>query len=202
MRSTRCLLLAVATAATVALTGCSATVTGSAAPTGGAPVAATDAAAAGGAATSDPVAWTDKLCGSLLPSVKALSTSPQVDQNDPGATVKALSGYFGTAVSSLDQTLKGLDAAGPSPIANGDAVVVKLKQTLGSVRTSFNNAKAAIDKVDPNNISDIATALPEALAPLQNLQSLDDPSTDIQSNPALEAAAAKAPNCQEINKLG
>ena len=201
MRSTRGLLLAVTAAAAVALTGCSSTVTGSATPTGGSSPA-TSAAASGGAATTDSVAWTDKLCGSLLPSVKALSTSPQVDQNDPGATVKALSTYFGSAVSSLDQTLKGLDDAGPSPIANGDAVVVKLKQTLGSVRTSFNNAKGAIDKVDPNNISDIATALPEALAPLQNLQSLDDPSTDIQSNPALEAAAAKAPNCQEINKLG
>jgi hypothetical protein len=201
MRSTRGLLLAVTAAAAVALTGCSSTVAGSATPTGGSSPA-TSAAASGGAATTDSVAWTDKLCGSLLPSVKALSTSPQVDQNDPGATVKALSTYFGTAVSSLDQTLKGLDDAGPSPIADGDAVVVKLKQTLGSVRTSFNNAKGAIDKVDPNNISDIATALPEALAPLQSLQSLDDPSTDIKSNPALEAAAAKAPNCQEINKLG
>jgi hypothetical protein len=201
MRSNRSLLLAVATAVAMALTGCSSTVTGSPAPTGGSAALATSAPA-DAATTSDPVAWTDKVCGSLLPFVKAASTEPQFNQSDPGDAVKALSTYLGGAVSSIDQALTGLDAAGPAPVADGDAIVSKLKQTLTTVRTSFNQAKTAIDKVDPNNVAEIATALPEALAPLQSLSSLQDPTTDLKSNPELEAAAAKAPNCQEINKLG
>ncbi len=201
MRSARGLLLTVSTVVTLALTGCSSTVTGSPAPTGGSAAAGTGAAA-GGAATSDPVAWTNNVCGSLLPFVKAASTEPQFDQSDPAAAVKALSAYLGGAVGSIDQGLTGLDAAGPAPVADGDAIVTKLKQTLTTVRTSFSQAKTAIDKVDPNNVAEIATALPEALAPLQSLSSLQDPTTDLKSNPALEAAANKAPNCQEINKLG
>ena len=195
MRSTGTLLLAVFTAAAVALTGCSATITGAPAPTGGWP-------SLNAPTTTDPVAWTDQVCGSLLPFVEASTTEPQFDQSNPGAAVKALSDYLGKAVSTIDQALTGLDAAGPAPVADGDAIVAKLKATLTTVRGSFEKSKTAIDKVDPNNITELATALPEALAPLQDLSQLQDPTTDLKTNPELEAAAAKAPNCQKINKAG
>ena len=85
MRRSRTLLFAAVTAAAVALSGCSATVTGSPAPTG----ASTDGGAV--APTTDPVQWTDKVCGSLLGLQESLSTKPQFDENDPSAAVKALS---------------------------------------------------------------------------------------------------------------
>jgi hypothetical protein len=201
MRSARGSLFLTATVLAVALTGCSATVTGSPAPTGGAS-AATTGAPAGSPTITDPVAWTDKLCGSLLPTVKALASEPQIGQSDPASTVKGLSAYFGGAVSSLDESLSGIDAAGPSPIADTDPVVAKLKQTLRTLRSTFAEAKTAVDKVDPNNPADLATALPEALAPLANLGALGDPTAGLKTNPELKAAAAQAPNCQEINKLG
>jgi hypothetical protein len=197
MRSTGTLLLTAIAAATVALTGCSATITGAPAPTGGSSALAPNAPM-----TTDPVAWTDQVCGSLLPFVEASTTEPQFDQSNPSAAVKALSDYLGKAVSTIDQALTGLDAAGPAPVADGDAIVAKLKTTLTTVRGSFDKAKTAIDKVDPNNITELATALPEALAPLQDLSQLQDPTTDLKTNPELEAAAAKAPNCQKINKAG
>ncbi len=199
MRSARTLLLAAVATTAVALTGCSATVTGSPAPTGGSSAVGSSAQAA---TTDDPVAWADKVCGSLLPFVEASTTEPKIDQNNPAATVKALSDYLGKAVSSIDQSLAGLDAAGPAPVADGDAVVTRLKETLTTVRTSFDKAKTAIDKVDPNNLTELATALPEALAPLQDLNNIQNPTADLKTNPALEAAAAKAPNCQKISKVG
>ena len=70
------------------------------------------------------------------------------------------------------------------------------------MRTSFDKAKTAIDKVDPNNLTELATALPEALAPLQDLNNIQNPTADLKTNPALEAAAAKAPNCQKISNAG
>lgn len=201
MRSARGLLIATATVFAVALTGCSTTVTGAPAPTGGA-AAASPGAPAGSPTITDPVAWTDKLCGSLLSTEKALSSEPQINQSDPAATVQGLSAYFGSAVSALDQSLSGIDAAGPSPIADTDPIVTRLKQTLTTLRTSFAQAKTAVDKVDPNNPADLATALPEALAPLASLGTLGDPTAGLKTNPELKAAADKAPNCQEINKLG
>jgi len=65
---------------------------------------------------------------------------------------------------------------------------------------SFDQAKIALDKIDPNNVSELVTALPQAVAPLQELSKLQDPTTDLQSSPELEAAAAKAPNCQTLKK--
>jgi hypothetical protein len=189
-------LLVVVTAATLALSGCSATVTGSPAPTG----ASTNGGSV--AATTDPVAWTDKVCGSLLPLQESLSTKPQFNENDPAAAVKALSDFLGKSEASVDQALSGLDAAGPSPVANGDAAVTKIKSALTTVRTSFDQAKVALDKIDPNNVSELVTALPQAVAPLQELSKLQDPTTNLESSPELEAAAAKAPNCQALKKSG
>jgi len=196
MRRSRTLLLAAATAATVALSGCSATVTGSPAPTG----ASTNSGGDAVAPTSDPVAWTDKVCGSLLPLQESLSAKPQFDENDPAAAVKALSDFLGKSEASIDQAISGLDAAGPSPVASGDPAVAKIKSALTTIRSSFDQAKVALDKIDPNNVSELVTALPQAVAPLQELSKLQDPTTDLQSSPELEAAAAKAPNCQTLKK--
>jgi len=192
----RRLLLAAVIATAVVLSGCSTTVTGSPAPTG----AGTDSG--GAAPITDPVAWTDKVCCSLLPLQQALSTTPRVDQNDPTATVKALSDFLGKSEGAIDQAVSGLDAAGASPVHGGDDVVTKIKSTLTTVRTSFDQAKTAIDKIDPSNPTSLITALPQAVAPLQDLSKLKDPTTDLQANPELDAAAAKAPNCQALKKSG
>jgi hypothetical protein len=191
-------LLVAAVAATVALSGCSATVTGSPAPTG----ASTNSGGGAVAATTDPVAWTDKVCGSLLPLQKSFETPPSFNQNDPSAAVKALSDFLGKGVTAIDQAVAGLDAAGPSPLADGDVAVAKIKTTLTTVRSSFDQSKTAIDKIDPNNVQDLITGLPKAVEPLQDLSQLKNPATDLQTNPQLEAAFAKAPNCQTLQKSG
>jgi hypothetical protein len=207
MRSARGLLFATATVLAVALTGCSAALTGTPAPTGGGAAAATEGAAAattavpaGGLGTSDPVVWADKLCGTLVPTVKALSAEPPVNRNDPGALLQALSSYYDSVVSSFDQSLSGIEALGPSPIPNTDPIVSTLRETLTKLRTSFVAAKNAVDKVDPNNPADLVSAVPEALAPLASLESMGDPTAGLKTNPELAAAAAKAPNCQAINQ--
>lgn len=191
----RTFLFAVA-AVLVAASGCSTTIAGSPAPAG---------ASAGGAtapATTDPVAWTDRVCGSLLPLQKSLSTTPQFDQSDPAAAVKALSDFLGKGETAIDQAVSGLDAAGPSPVQGGNEVVVRIKSTLTTVRNSFDQAKAALDKINPDDPTALITALPQAVAPLQDLSKLKDPTSDLKASPELDAAAAKAPNCQALQKAG
>ncbi len=193
----RRLFSAAVIATAVVLAGCSTTVTGSPAPTG----AGTDSGGTA-ASTTDPVAWADKVCGSLLPLQHTLSTAPQVEQSDPTATVKALSDFLGRSEAAIDQAASALDAAGASPVPGGDDVVTKIKATLATVRTSFDQAKTAIDKIDPSDPTTLITALPQAVAPLQELSKLKDPSTDLKSSPEFDAAAAKAPNCQALKKTG
>jgi hypothetical protein len=198
MRRSRTLVAVAVTAVAVALSGCSATVTGSPAPTG----ASTDSGGGAVAPTTDPVAWTDKVCGSLLPLQQSFDAPPSFDQSDPAAGIKSLSDFLGKGVTVIDQAVSGLDAAGPSPVADGDAAVAKIKTTLTTVRSSFNQAKTEIDKIDPNNVQDLITGLPKAVAPLQDLSQLKNPAADLQSNPQLDAAFAKAPNCQTLQKSG
>ncbi len=195
VRSAATVLLGVAVAATMTLTGCSTTVTGAPAPVGSSP--ASDVPR-----TTDPVAWTDQVCGSLLPFVEASTNEPQFDQSNPGATLKVLSDYLGQTVSAIDQALAGLDAAGPAPVADGEAFAAKLKDALTVVRASFEKSKAAIDKVDPNDMTQLLSALPQVLAPLRDLPQLQDSTTGLKSNPELKAAAAKAPNCQKLDTAG
>lgn len=199
MRSARTPLLAAVTAVAVVVSGCSTAVTGTPAPAGGAPVAGSAAAATSAAA--DPVAWTNQVCGSLLPFVKTVTTQPQISQSDPAAAVKAFSDYLGTSITAIDESQASLDAVGPAPVAGGEAIVTRLKDTLITVKTSFSKSKGIIDKVDPNDVRQLSTALPEALAPLQDLSTLKNPLEDLKIDPTLDAAANKAPNCQTINKL-
>ena len=197
VRSVATLLLGVVVAATMSLAGCSTTVSGAPAPTGGSSAPASHAPR-----TTDPVAWTDQVCGSLLPFVEASTNEPQFDQSNPGATLKVLSDYLGQTISAIDQALAGLDAAGPAPVADGDAFAAKLKDALTVVRSSFVKSKTAIDKVDPNDMTELLTALPQVLAPLRDLPQLQDSTTGLKANPELKAAAAKAPNCQKLDTAG
>ena len=101
----RRLLFAAVIAAAVALSGCSATVTGSPAPIG--------AVTGGGAAiepTTDPVAWTNNVCGSLLPFVQTVAAAPKLDNADAAATAKSISDFLGRSESAIDKALAGLDA--------------------------------------------------------------------------------------------
>jgi hypothetical protein len=180
-------------AAAVVLSGCSATVTGSPAPTG----------AGGGAtvaASSDPQAWMNNVCGSLLPFTQVVAATPKLDQNDPTAAAKSLSDYLGRSETAIDQSLSGLDAVGPAPVAEGNVAIGKIKSALTTVRTSFDKAKKALDGIDPNNVTDVVSTLPTVFASLEDISKIEDPTTDLRASPTLKAAYAQAPNCRTLQQ--
>ena len=190
----RRLLFAAVAAAAIILSGCSTTVTGSPAPTG---------AVTGGtvAATTDPVAWMDNVCGSLLPVQQTLATAPQPTSDDPAATAKSISAFLGRSENAIDQSLAGLDAVGPSPIADGDAAVAELKSALTTIRRSFDRTKTAIDKIDPTNAVDVATTLPTVFATLAELAKIQDSTPRSAEQPRIEGRrgpGAQLPDFEEI----
>jgi hypothetical protein len=195
-RSIRTALIATGTAAAMLVAGCSTTVAGSASPDGGA------AAAPSAQATGDPVAWINGVCGSLLGFVRTVSSPPAIDSSSPQKAVTGLSAYLGTAVTAIDRSTTEIKAAGPSPVEGGDKAVATITDALGKARTSFQAAKTKIDAVDPSDLSQVATALPEALSPLQDLSTLTNTSGDLQSTPELDKAAQQAANCQALQTTG
>ena len=184
-------LVTVLAAAALALTGCSTSTTGS-------PVVGTSERAA----TNDPVVWMNRVCGSLLPFQQTLKTAPPSTDRDPTATAQAISAFLGRSETALDTSLADLDAAGPSPVAGGDAALAKLKSALTTVRASINRTKTALDNIDPTNGLEVASTLPTVFVSLADLVKIQDSTTDLRNNPALQAAAAQAPNCQTLKASG
>lgn len=195
-RSIRTALIALGAATAMLVTGCSTTVTGSPAAVGA------SSAAPSAPATGDPVAWINGVCGSLLGFVRTVSAPPAIDSSSPQKAVTGLSTYLGTAVTAIDKATTDIKGAGPSPVEGGDKAVTTITDALGKARTSFQSAKTKIDAVNTSDLSQVATALPEALAPLQDLSTLTNTSTDLQSTPELDKAAQQAPNCQALQTTG
>jgi hypothetical protein len=170
--------------------GCTTTVSGSASPAGSTQATTT---------TVDSVQWVDGVCGALLPFVRTAGTPPQLTTaTDPTALVKSISDYLAKGAGAADSAITAMARVGRSPVAGGDEVVTRLTGTLTTFRTSFQNAKAQVDAVDTTDRQALATALPKAVEPLQQLSSMPDPTVDLQTNPELQRASAQAPNCQQI----
>jgi hypothetical protein len=174
----------------VTLAGCATSVTGT-------PVGTTALSP-----TADPVEWMNRVCGSLLPFQQTLKTAPQHTGNDPTATATSISAFLQRGETALNASLADLDAAGPSPVAGGDAAIAQLKSALTTIRTSFTRTKAALDQIDPTNAFEVASTLPTVLVSLAELVKIQDSTTDLRENPALQAAAARAPNCQSLKTAG
>lgn len=187
-------------AALLLAAGCTTTVTGTPAPTGGSSSSGGGSSAAPPTTTrtADAVGWVDDVCGALLDFTTAATVQPNIDTADPASALQGLSDYLGNAIAAVDKALTGLDAVGPSPVAGGDEVVRRLTSTLSTFKTSFENAKTEVDNADPNDPASLV-ALPDALAPLEQLANLPNPLADVQSSPELDRAAAQAPNCQKIS---
>lgn len=152
----------------------------------------------GGAASGPAVTWTNDVCGALAGFTRAASTQPKIDGADPVAAVRDLGAYLRSTAAALQETIKGIDTAGPAPVAGGDEYVGRLKTTLGSIRTSFEDAGSRLAKVDTSSPEKLAAAIPAVVAPLQSLGTLADPTQGLESNTELRTAAEQAPNCKQL----
>jgi hypothetical protein len=171
--------------------GCTTTVPGAAAADSAAPPTT--------AAAADPVAWVDEVCGALLPFVRSAGTPPQLDSaSDPATLVKGLGDYLGQASGAAGTAITGMAAAGPSPVAGGDGIVSGLTDTLTSFQTSFQDARTKIDALDTSDPQALLVGLPPAIAPLEQLANLPDPTAGLKSSPELDRASQQAPNCQQV----
>jgi hypothetical protein len=148
----------------------------------------------GGAA----VKWADDVCGALSGFARTAAAQPKINAADPGAAVHDLSTYLSSTATALQDAVKGLDAAGPAPVTGGDEYVGRLKNTLNSIRTSFEDAGGRLATVDVSSPQSLAAQLPAVVAPLQSLSSLADPTQGLESTDAVRAAADQAPNCRQL----
>jgi hypothetical protein len=150
---------------------------------------------------SDPVAWVDKVCGSLLQFVQAAGTAPDIGSApDPAAVKKSLSDYLGSIVTGVRSGREQLRTVGRSPVGGGDETVAKLDQQLDRLEREFSAAKAKVDAANPNDPAAFGQALTEVGKSLNEVTTsaeLGELSTMARFNKAAE----QAPSCQQLRQL-
>jgi hypothetical protein len=165
-------------------------------------LAALVAGCGGSAPSEDAVAWTNQVCGALSGFTRAATTSPQIDRADPVAAVGELDRYLGATSDELQRSLTDLDAVGLSPVEGGDAYVGRLEEALRGIRSGFDSARTQLAAVNVSDPAQLATAVPAALAPLQELRNLPAPTEGMRATEELSAASEQAESCRQLRATG
>jgi hypothetical protein len=161
-------------------------------------LAALVAGCGGSAPGEDAVAWTNQVCGALAGFTRAATTSPEIDRSDPVAAVQELERYLGATSDELRRSLTELEAVGTSPVDGGDAYVGRLEEALRGIRSGFDSARTQLTAIDVADPAQLATAVPAALAPLQELRNLPAPTDGMRDSEELGAASEQAESCRQL----
>jgi hypothetical protein len=156
----------------------------------------------GAAPSEEAVAWTNQVCGALSGFTRAATTSPRINRGDPVAAVQELDRYLGATSDELQRSLTALDAVGTSPVDGGDAYVDRLGEALLGIRSGFDSARTQLAAVDVSDPAQLATAVPAAMAPLQELRNLPAPTEGMRASEELGAASEQAENCRQLRTTG
>lgn len=172
--------------------GCSATIPGSASPD-----PAPRPTAGPGA---DPVAWGDKVCGSLLSYYQPLSARPDYNGADLNGIKTRLSDYLGKVGGGIGQGQTQLKAVGASPVTGGDQFAKAIGDLLARTGTTVSQAKADVDSANPADVPGFEGKLKAAQDKLTTIGSAQG-LNQLGATPRLDKAVAAAPKCKQLNQL-
>jgi hypothetical protein len=144
------------------------------------------------------VAWTGKLCGLVSGFSAAQKQLPGVDKTNTDTLKKTVIERIDSAVRSADDTVRGLQGLGPSPIAGADQVNNGFQQGFTRVRDLLNAAGEKAKQVDPTDRQRFQEGMAGVQQELQKGQQLDlkDKLVQLEQNKELKAAAQQAPECK------
>lgn len=154
-----------------------------------------------GFTASDPtVAWSERICGALLP-VAGAGSPPSLDTHDLVGSRQRFHTYLRDHVDALDGALADISAAGPAPVIKGPQVNQLLVTTLSTLRDAFAAGLAELDAL-PQNERDYT--LMYTLAGVSSLLVPTEGRTlmDLVRPVSLESAIRQAPSCQAVDASG
>lgn len=188
---------AVAVVALALLAGCTNPLGGS----GASAPAATAAAAAPTTVAAGPDAWFDQVCSAGITVVTPAVAMPSVRGNrDTPAVKQAILDYMDSVLAGIRQGRAELDAAGPSPVAGGDAAVARGRSLLDEMERSIADGRAQIAAADPANPRAFALTVGRVH---RQVASTVDPAAvrEILATPGLAEGAARSPQCAQLQAL-
>ncbi len=148
--------------------------------------------------TQEAVEWTGTVCGALIPVLEALRTPPAVDPADTAATQRAYSSYLGDARQKAERALEEVRAAGPPPVEGGEQLAQGVRNQVAEMRDDLAEARAQVDRADPNDPVAIGQAVAATGNVLSSLGNSTQALSTVSDNPRLEHAFREAPSCAQL----
>jgi hypothetical protein len=193
-------IAATAAAVGVTLAGCGSTAEQVAPPSTAPPPAA--AAPAMGPPSARAVAWTDSVCGALVPVVENLVDPPGFDITAPAATRDAFSAYLAQAQAAAGQALEDVTDAGAAPVDGGAEVAEEVRSDVIELRDDLADARSQVEQADPDDPAAIGRAVVAAGNIVGAITNSAQALAAIDGDPRLDAAYAQADSCERLRAIG
>ena len=148
------------------------------------------------------LAWTGEVCTALVPVVSQLTQAPGIDVNAPEATRQAWLAYLGDGLATTDRARQAVAAAGPAPVAGGDAIADQIRGQLADLRFDLADAQGQIAQADPGSATGLARALVSGSRVLGALVNGAKVAGTLNRDPTLRAAYQQTPACAQLQRAG
>jgi hypothetical protein len=196
-RPYRRVLAVAATAAALTLAGCAADTTPAAPAAPTAPSGATTAVEP----AEQTVAWTNSVCGAVVPVAESLVNPPAFDVTAPAATRDGYLEYLGNARAATDTALQQVTAAGSAPVDGGEQVAKEVRDQLTELRDDLTDARNQIEQADPNDATAVGRFAVAAANVVGAVGNTAQALSALDGNPQLDAAFEQAQSCQQLRSV-
>ena len=150
------------------------------------------------APSPEGVAWVGRLCGEVGRFSAAQQNKPGVDKTNTSSYKKSVVDQITASAQAADDTVRGLQSLGPSPVPGADKVNEGFAQGFVQVRDILRTAQDKANQADPSDQKRFQagmTAVQEELNKGQQLN-LDGVVSQLGDNQELNLAAQEAPECK------
>lgn len=145
--------------------------------------------------------WTDRVCGSVLPFATAATAAPDfATATDLDTVQRIYSDYLAGLIGGVRDGRAALAAAGPAPVAAGDAVLDRLRLALTRLEQDVTGARATVDAANPRAPSDFVASVGRVESTVTSM-TVPDVVGELESVSELAAATRTAPQCRKVRKL-
>jgi hypothetical protein len=148
------------------------------------------------------LAWTESVCGALVPVVAGLTGPPGIDLGAPEATRQAYLTYLADGIATTDRARAALAAAGPAPVAGGDVLAEQVRGDVAELRTDLVDARTQVERAEPDSAVAVGRALVGASSLVRALLNGAEVAGAVNRDPLLRDAYGRAPSCARLQRSG
>ncbi|SDH23332.1 hypothetical protein SAMN05216553_11854 [Lentzea fradiae] len=145
---------------------------------------------------ADVVAWTDKVCGAVDGTVKALSDEPAIDMTDEARLKAGLADWLGTRSAAAGRSIEDLKALEDGPHPKARELVTAAEDGLGQVKALLDDTSSKLDS--SSDATGVVSAFTEMVTKSAEMENAGVRVQRKFDETGLADAARQAGNCQSL----